>query len=138
MSLLLHITTLILNFSGVMFAIIYIWLNTKSKVTDLAERSMNIRKIINTTIFLSIVFAFLSGMLSGKSDINKTIDRISVIYAIIAVSWLVVILILGIVMTALFLGRDVIKSETTKSLKGLFVISIWTVLFSVVFSWILS
>ena len=49
MSTIIYISTLVLNFAGVVFAGTYIWLNVFSKITDLADRNTSILKILHVT-----------------------------------------------------------------------------------------
>lgn len=138
MSTILFIATLILNISGVAFSAIYIWLNSFSKITDLAERNNSILKITKVSMSLSMVFALLSCLLSNNNVIEDAIGSTATLYSIIAISWLVVLLACGVAMLYSFVSKAKFKTELLSSVKKIFVIALWGAGISMVLTWLFS
>lgn len=138
MSTVLYISTLVLCFSGIAFSFLCIWLNTFSKVSDIKSRSAGMLKIIGTSMVLSIVFAFLSCLINDSDNTERAIEKLSELYAIIAVDWLVVIVGCGIAMLITFVSKTKYRKETIKSIKRVFLIALIGGLLGMVLSWLLS
>lgn len=138
MTTIIYISTLALNFAGVVFAGTYIWLNVFSKITDLADRNTGILKITKTSMILSMVFSLLSCLLSNTSAIDATIQRTTSLYSIIAISWLVVLLICGISMLCAFVSKATYRRELAGSIRKIFNIALWGAIISLVLSWLFS
>ena len=55
----LYYSTLVLNFAGIAFALVYLILNIFTHISDMSERNTAMLKISKTSMGLSIGFAFL-------------------------------------------------------------------------------
>ncbi len=138
MSTVLYVSTMILNFAGIAFAAVYVWLNAFSKITDLSDRNASVLKIIRTSVILTMVFALLSCLLSNSGEIEAAIQRTTTLYTVVAIGWLVVLLLCGIAMIFSLVSRKTFKPELAKSVKKIFVIALWGSVVAMVLSWLFS
>lgn len=138
MSTVLFVSTMILNFAGIAFAAVYVWLNVFSKITDLSDRNASVLKITRTSVVLTMVFALLSCLLSNSGEIEAAIQRTTTLYTVVAISWLVVLLLCGIAMIFSLVSKKTFKAELTKSVKKIFVIALWGSIVAMVLSWLFS
>lgn len=138
MSTVLYVSTMILNFAGIAFAAVYVWLNVFSKITDLSDRNASILKITRTSVVLTMVFALLSCLLSNSGEIEAAIQRTTTFYTVVAISWLIVLLLCGIAMIFSLVSKKAFKAELAKSVKKIFVIALCGSIVSMVLSWLFS
>ena len=138
MSTVLYVSTMILNFAGIAFAAVYVWLNVFSKITDLSDRNASVLKITRTSVVLTMVFALLSCLLSNSGEIEVAIQRTTTLYTVVAISWLVVLLLCGIAMIFSLVSKKTFKAELAKSVKKIFVIALWGSIVAMVLSWLFS
>lgn len=138
MSTVLYVSTMILNFAGIAFAAVYVWLNVFSKITDLSDRNASVLMITRTSVVLTMVFALLSCLLSNSGEIEAAIQRTTTLYTIVAISWLVVLLLCGIAMIFSLVSKKTFKAELAKSVKKIFVIALWGSIVAMVLSWLFS
>lgn len=138
MSTVLYVSTMILNFAGIAFAAVYVWLNVFSKITDLSDRNASVLKITRTSAVLTMVFALLSCLLSNSGEIEAAIQRTTTLYTVVAISWLVVLLLCGIAMIFSLVSKKTFKAELAKSVKKIFVIALWGSIVAMVLSWLFS
>lgn len=138
MSTVIYIGALILNFSGIAFAAVYVWLNVFSKITDLSARNASVLKFTRTSVILTLVFGLLSCLLSNSGAIEAAIQRTATLYAIVAISWLVVLLLCGVATIVSLVSKRVFKPETTKSVKRIFTVALWGSIIATVLSWLFS
>ena len=138
MSTVLYVSTMILNFAGIAFAAVYVWLNVFSKITDLDDRNATVLKITRTSVVLTMVFALLSCLLSNSGEIEAAIQRTTTLYTVVAISWLVVLLLCGIAMIFSLVSKKTFKAELAKSVKKIFVIALWGSIVAMVLSWLFS
>ena len=138
MSTVLYVSTMILNFAGIAFAAVYVWLNIFSKITDLSDRNASVLKITRTSVALTMVFALLSCLLSNSGEIEAAIQRTTTLYTVVAISWLVVLLLCGIAMIFSLVSKKTFKAELAKSVKKIFVIALWGSIVAMVLSWLFS
>lgn len=138
MSIVLFISTIILNLAGVVFAATYIWLNSFSKITDLTSRNISILKITRTSMVLSLIFALLSCLLTNTGSIDSAINRATVLYSIIAISWLIVLLVCGIAMFVAFVSKSTFKDDLLRSIKKIFVVALTGAVFGMLLAWLLG
>jgi len=138
MSTALYVSTMILNFAGIAFAAVYVWLNVFSKITDLSDRNASVLKITRTSVVLTMVFALLSCLLSNSGEIEAAIQRTTTLYTVVAISWLVVLLLCGIAMIFSLVSKKTFKAELAKSVKKIFVIALWGSIVAMVLSWLFS
>lgn len=138
MSTVLFVSTIVLNLAGIAFAAVYVWLNVFSKITDLTERNANVLKITKVTVILTMVFALLSCLLSNTGEIDVAIQRTTMLYSLVAISWLIVILLCGIAMIFSLVSKKTFKTELVNSVKKIFVIALCGSIVSMVLSWLFS
>lgn len=138
MSTVLYVSTMILNFAGIAFATVYVWLNVFSKITDLSDRNASVLMITRTSVVLTMVFALLSCLLSNSGEIEAAIQRTTTLYTVVAISWLFVLLLCGIAMIFSLVSKKTLKAELTKSVKNIFVIALWGSIVAMVLSWLFS
>ena len=138
MSTVLYVSTMILNFAGIAFAAVYVWLNVFSKITDLSDRNASVLKITRTSVVLTMVFALLSCLLSNSGEIEAAIQRTTTLYTVVTISWLVVLLLCGIAMIFSLVSKKTFKAELAKSVKKIFVIALWGSIVAMVLSWLFT
>ena len=134
----LFLSTILLAVSGVAFSFVYLWLNVFSKYSDLAERNKNILKISQATMVLSMVFALLSCLLSNTTAIEDAISKTALQYAIIAISWLVVLLACGAALLYISISKKTFKAEVSSAIKKIFKIALPGAIVGLIFSWLFS
>ena len=138
MSIILSISTVVLCLAGVAFSLAYIWLNTFSKITDLEARNTSILKISKEAMILSLVFAFLTCLLSNSEYVTDTISRTSKLYSFIASSWLIVILGCGISMLIAVISKNKYRESLLASIKKIFSTALIGSIVGMVLAWLLS
>lgn len=138
MSIIINISTVVLCLSGVIFSLVYIWLNTFSKITDLDSRNNSTLKISIASMVLSLIFALLSCFLSAPGNIGDAISRSSKLYSFIAVSWLIVILGCGISMLIALVSKTKYREGLLISVKKIFLIALAGSITGLLLAWLLS
>ena len=138
MSVLLFISTIVLDFAGVAFAAAYIWLNSFSKITDLAPRNESILKISRASMVLSLLFALFSCLLTNSGTPEDAVSRAAVLYSIIAISWLAVLLICGIALFIVFVSKSELRDGLFRSIKSIFWIAIVGAIIGIILAWLLG
>ncbi len=138
MSTILFIATLVLNLAGIVFSAVYIWLNVFSHITDLAERNRGILKITRASMYLSLVFALLSCLLSDNAVIAEAIKSTGTLYTVIAISWLAVLFLCGVAMLFSFLSKSTFKRDLMATVKKIFTVSLTGSIIAVVLTWVFS
>lgn len=138
MSKILFVSTLVLNFSGVIFALVYIWLNVFSRITDLEDRNASIIKITKTSMVLSMIFAFLSCLISNVDAIGFAIQQTTKLYSIMAISWLIVLLICGLAMLYAIVIKASFRKELVQTIKMIFKIALWGSIISMILAWLFA
>ena len=138
MSTVLYIGAMILNFTGIAFAAVYIWLNVFSKITDLTARNTSVLKITRTSLVLTMIFGLLSCLLSDSGAIDMAIQRTATLYSTVAVSWLVMLLLCGIATIVSAVSKKPFKSELTSAVKRIFTVALWGAILGAVLSWLFS
>ena len=130
--------TLVLNFAGFIFAGVLLWINMSGRYSDLTDRSANAIKIARVSMITSIVFALLTSLLSESADVAASISRTSLLYSIIAITWLAVILACGIVMLLSVISKKYYKAEVSLAVKNLFKIALPAAIVCLVLTWLFS
>lgn len=138
MSTIISISTVVLCLAGVVFSLVYIRLNTFSKITDLDSRNSSILKISRASMVLSLIFALLSCLLSDLGNVGDAISRSSKLYSFIAVSWLVVILGCGISMLIALVSKTKYREGLLKSVKKIFSTALAGSIIGMLLAWLLS
>ena len=138
MSTIISISTVVLCLAGVVFSLVYIWLNTFSKITDLDSRNSSTLKISRASMVLSLIFALLSCLLSDLGNVGDAISRSSKLYSFIAVSWLVVIFGCGISMLIALVSKTKYREGLLKSVKKIFSTALAGSIIGMLLAWLLS
>lgn len=138
MSTIISISTVVLCLAGVVFSLVYIRLNTFSKITDLDSRNSSILKISRASMVLSLIFPLLSCLLSDPGNVGDAISRSSKLYSFIAVSWLVVILGCGISMLIALVSKTKYREGLLKSVKKIFSTALAGSIIGMLLAWLLS
>lgn len=138
MSTIISISTVVLCLAGVVFSLVYIWLNTFSKITDLDSRNSSILKISRASMVLSLIFALLSCLLSDPGNVGDAISRSSKLYSFIAVSWLVVVFGCGISMLIALVSKTKYREGLLKSVKKIFSTALAGSIIGMLLAWLLS
>ena len=138
MTTVISISTMFLHFSGIIFSLIYLWLNVFSKLPDLPARNGNILKIIKTTIISSMIFAFLSCLLAKNAQIEKSIALTSSLYAVIAISWLVILLACGVSLIYSSISKKPYRTDVGQAVKNIFKLAMPGAIIGLILSWLFS
>ena len=138
MANILYIATLVLNYSAIAFALIHIWINVFSKITDLDDRSKNILKIVKSSMYMSLIFSLATCLFIRSDNVAVAISRATKLYSIIAISWLVIVFSCGIAMLYLFISKKTFKTSTMNSVKNIFKIAVIGAVLGLILSWLLS
>jgi len=134
----LYYSTLVLNFAGIAFALVYLILNIFTHISDMSERNTAMLKISKTSMGLSIGFAFLSCLLSNPEDLESALILTNEAFTIIAISWLAIIALCGLAMLLLLIIKKRFTSGLTSAIKKIFVIAITGVIISLALTWLFS
>ena len=134
----LFCATLVLNFVGFLFAIVFLWINIFGRYTDLADRNTSTLRISRASMIISIVFAILTCLLSESTEVTKAISRSALLCCIIAITWLVVILICGIALLINVISKKHYKPEISSATKQLFKTALPCSIICLVLTWLFS
>lgn len=134
----LFYSTLVLNFSGLLFSFVYLWINVFRKFEDTADRSSNVLTIARVSMVTSIVFAFLTCLLTDFLDIEEAISQSALLYSIIAITWLAIIAVCGITMLFTVMSKKYYKREISHAIKSLFKTALWGSIICLILTWLFS
>lgn len=134
----LYYSTLVLNFAGIAFAIVYLILNIFLDKSDMAERNSAMLKIATIAMGLSIGFAFVSCLLSDPNDIERALALTNLALTIIAISWLTIITLCGLALLLLLVIKKRYTATLTATIKAIFKIALIGVCVSLVLTWLFS
>ena len=137
MTMILFIATLVLNVSGALFAGVYLWINLSGKYMDLTDRNDNVLKITRVSLITSLAFAFLSCLLEDFSLVDA-VSRTALLYSVITITWLVVIVVCGIVMLLTVISKERYSPEVSRAVKRLFKIALPGAIFALILTWLFS
>ena len=138
MTMILFYSTIVICGAGALFSIIYLWLNTFSKITDLEPRNASILKIARTSMGLSLIFALLTCLLSDPGNVVAAIGLTSRLYSIIAITWLVVILLCGISMLIALVSKADYRVDLLGSINKVFSNALAGAVIGMILAWLLS
>ncbi len=138
MSNILFISTLALNAAGFLFSAIYLWINVFGKFSDISDRNISILKITRVSMILSIVFSFLTSLLSNFENIEKSIEKSTTLFSIVAVTWLVVVAICGLIMLFTVVSKRFFKPGITNNVKQIFKIALPAAIITLILTWLFS
>lgn len=132
----LFYSTIVLNFSGFIFACVFLWINIYDKYTDIEDRGTSTLRIARISMIISIVFAFLINLFVDSEEITDALSNPSLLYSIIAITWLAVVLICGITMLVTVVSKRLYKPSISMAGKKLFKISLPGALVCLFFTWL--
>lgn len=138
MALILFVSTLVLTLSGVLFSILYLIINVRGTLSDLPVRNKALVRITRSSMILSLVFAFLTGLLSGSLWVEDAAAMSSFLYGIIALAWMAVILVTGVVMVVALVSRKPFSATLSATIKRIFMIALIGAVVALVFAFLLS
>ena len=138
MTTILFISTLTLNFAGLIFAGIFLWMNYFGGFSDLSNRNKSSLKIIKISMIISMVFAFLTCLLTESAEITEAISKTAQLYIIIAITWIAVILGCGVLMIIRTISKNPFKTELTDAIKKLFKYALIGAIIALVLAWLFS
>ena len=130
--------TLVLNFAGFLFAAVFLWINISGSYSDLSDRNTSALTITRVSMYISIGFAFLTCLLAENSEIAEAISKTSLLYSIIAVTWLVVIFGCGMTRLLTVMSKKYYKPDISRAAKQLFKISLPGAIICLVLTWLFS
>lgn len=134
----LFYSTLVLNFTGLIFGVILLWINLADRLPDLFDRSESAFKIAKLSMITSMAFAFLTCLLSDGVDIDEAISMSSQLYSIIAITWMAVLLICGITMLCTIVSKRFYTPDVSRTIKQLFKIALPGAIISLVLTWVFA
>ena len=139
MTVILFCATLMLNIAGFVFAGAFLWINVSGRYSgDLSDRNNSILKIAKISMITSNVFSFLTCFLSNSEDIASAISKTSILYFIIAITWLVVILACGVTMLLTLISKTLYSRDISRATKRLFKIALIGAIVGLVLSWLFA
>lgn len=138
MSKLLLIASIVLNLSGIAYAVVYVWLNSFTKLDDLSARNTGILKITKTALTLSLFFPLVSCLLGKSAEIEQAISSAKKAYTFVAISWMVIILICGAAMFYAFVSKSKFKEALPKSIKPIFGLALAGAIVGILLTWLLG
>ena len=138
MTTVLLIATIALDAVGALFAGVYLWMNLRGCVSDLSARNNNALKIARVSMIVSLVFAFLTCLLTDPSEAVAAISRSAVLFAVIAVTWLAVILAAGIVMLIALISKRLYKPELSRAVRRLCFVALPGAALGLLLMWLFS
>lgn len=131
----LFYSTLVLNFAGFIFAVILLFINISGRLPELYDRTDSAVKIARLSMITSMIFAFLTSLLSEAADIDEAISMTSLLYSIIATTWLAIILVCGVIMLIALVSKRFYTADVSSTVKQLFKMSLPAAIISLVLSW---
>ena len=134
----LFYATLVLDFAGLLFSAVFLWINLGGGFSDLADRNTSVLRITKISMIVSIVFGVLTCLLSDSPDVSLAIEKSALLFSIIAITWLAVILACGIAILVTVISRTRFSSSVTKSTRKLFAIALPGAIICLVLTWLFS
>ena len=134
----LFFATLVLNFAGLLFAGVFLFINMSGRYTDLDDRNENTLKISKVSTITAIAFAFLTCLLADPMDVTNAISKSALLYSIIAITWLAVIIACGISMLLNIISKKYYKPEISRATKQLFKLALPGAIGCLILSWMFS
>lgn len=138
MSDILYISTIILNYVGAVYAVVYLWLNGFSRYRDAETRNPGLLKVTNTALTMTLIFTGVSCLLADAGSIQSAITRAGELYATVSVTHMAVILACGLVLLIVSTRRSGYKAEISAAVGKLFKIALKGALIAMVLSWLLT
>ncbi len=130
--------TLALNLAGFLAAGIFLWINIFGDFADLEDRNKSIFKISTASMILSLVFAFLTSLLSHTDRIEEAIEQSAVLFTIIAITWLVILVACCVVMLISVVSKKYFRATNASNVYKILKIALPGGIIAMVFTWLLS
>ncbi|MCQ2466620.1 MAG: hypothetical protein MJ166_03780 [Clostridia bacterium] len=134
----LGMAALVIDTVAIIFAIVYLWLNSFSKYTDIDRRNLSILTILKVSVVMILVFPILTCLFTKSTAVEKVMNVASQQYMYVAFSWLILILIIGITMFIALVRKAPYRTDYAKAIKKVLVIALWAFCISGVLAWLLS
>lgn len=134
----LVLATMVMGASGVMLALICVFINTFSRLPDLADRNVSIVRMIKISVLCTLLFALISCLVADAGMIYETIESVAYTYMLISISWLVIMLVGGIALVGILISRSRFERNRAKALSKIMTIAFWTMLLAMVFAYLLE
>lgn len=138
MTSVLFYATHALNLAGLVFAGLYLLLNTVFRLPDLTSRNPGILRITKSALWMSLLSAFLSCLLADPQFVCDILDRTAKLYAAISVTWLAVLLACGITMLFSFASRTAYKKDHAVVIGKLIQIALRGAVPALLLNWLFS
>ncbi len=138
MSSILSYSAIAFTAFGVVFSVIYLWLHLFSDMDRLDERNRLLLSSIRYTIFLSLLFALLSFLLGKTTPALEALNALSRLFAVITICWIIVMLLCGISIAIIHVGKGSLRETRVKAVRKAFFTAFWAVVISGFLTWLLS
>ena len=138
MSILLFVLTVVLTFFAVACAVIYLFLNNFSTVSDLAARNRNVKTMMKVSMIAALVTALFSGLFSDSEEVETAVGLTVILYYVIAISMLSVILLSCTVLIYRFITKKSYHEGTTSGVAKMITLAAVGAGISLVLAWLLS
>ncbi len=140
MTTVLYISTLVLNFAGALFGAVYVALNLFLDLDEYGEfgdKNKNACFVLIAAALLSLAFAFCSCLFAPADQVAEAVEIAAQLYALIALTWLALIIICGCAMLYLIISKLGYSSEKVTGVRTVFFISLGVALVSLVLTFLL-
>lgn len=138
MSTIIQVSAVVLCLTGVIFSLVYVWMNAFSKYIDIEDRDAGMLEITKKSMVFSFIFTLLACLFVNVEDVGNAICRASKTYFFYTVCWLVVILTCGISMFVVLVSKRKYRRWVFKSIKRIFSNALVGAIVGMLLSWLLS
>lgn len=138
MTTVLFWTTVALDVSGILFAVIYLLINHLEGFTDLESRNAGVLKTARISMILSLVGAFVSSLLASVEQMEAALATSALLYSIIAVSWVSVLLACGIILLISVVSKRHYRTTVGPMLRKLVKIAVPGSICGLLLAWLFS
>ena len=138
MSTIIHVSSVVLCLVGVIFSLVYVWMNAVTEFIDIEDRNASMLEITKKSMIFSFVFTLLACLFVNVDDVGNAICRASKTYSLYTVCWLVVILECGISMFVALVSKKKHRRRVLKSIKRIFSNALVGAIVGILLSWLLS
>lgn len=131
------LSAIMLDLAAVIFAMVYIWLNTFSKIVDVWSRNEVIVRVVKITMILSILFAFLTCVVADEETFPDSVMDTHNLYIFIGLSWIVVLVCLAIAAIFRLVSKERFLDKKTGTLNRILKIAICGAVLSLGMAWLI-
>lgn len=136
MSTLVFVAAVILGISGILCALVYIWLNAFSKISDAADRNSFAISMIIFFAASTVISGLLSCLYAEYEAIFNTMYSVAIFFAYVAAGWFVVLVLCAATAIYLMVSRILFKKKAMQALKKLAIIAIVETAVPLFLSWL--